>query len=150
MSAAMGTRTATDRKLADDARLLRAWRNWHRDELEAALVGPHGAVATRLVQLLRDLTLKSAPTLLEFIHAQDWKSIDHDTRFVLLHEVGTAITKLREQNNLVPFDDMPDDNRLNVFLTIRRAIVFPTPGVAPPGAKPGLINKTLSNQEHRA
>ena len=147
-SATMKTRTAADQKLADDARLLRAWRRWHREELEAALAGPHGAVATRLVQLLRDLTLKSAPVLLNFVHAQIWNGIEHDTRFTLLHEIDAAITRLRSRNGMLPFDDPPGDDSLNVFLTIR-TIVFPPPRGAPPGAQPGLIQQNTLNQEHR-
>jgi hypothetical protein len=73
---------------------------------------------------------------------------DADTRFVLLHEVGAAIVKLRQRNGMMPFDDPLDDDSLNVFLKIR-TIVFPRPRGAPPGAQPGLINETLSNQECR-
>jgi len=30
-----------NKKLADDARLMRAWRNWHAEQLTEALVGLH-------------------------------------------------------------------------------------------------------------
>jgi hypothetical protein len=138
-----------EEKLADDARLLRVWRRWHRDELEAAVAGPHGAVATRLVQLLRDLTLKSAPALLNFVDAQTWSDIDHNTRFILLHEIDAAVTVLRTRNGMLPFDDPPDDDRPNVFLKIR-TIMFAPPRVAPPGAQPGFIQQNTLNQECRA
>jgi len=36
-------------KLADDARLLRAWRKWHREEREQALAGSHCAMIERLM-----------------------------------------------------------------------------------------------------
>jgi hypothetical protein len=89
------TSTKPEKKLAEDARLLRAWRRWHEEELEAALAGPHGELGTQLVGILRGLNLQSAPALLEFVHAHDWEAIDRDTRLVMLHEISSAITKLR-------------------------------------------------------
>lgn len=131
----MRRQTAAEKKLADNAWLTRAWRRWHREELVNVLAGTHGEMARRLVQILRDLTLQSAPALLNFVRAQTWDTVDRDTRFILLHEIDAAINKLRSRNGMTPIDDPPDGNRLNVFLTIR-AIVLPT-HVAPSGANAG-------------
>jgi hypothetical protein len=120
----MRTQGKEEKKLADDARLLRAWRRWHREELEQAIAGPHGDLVAQFVQILRGLTLQSAPMLLKFVRTQDWRSIDSATRLILLHEVNTAITALRERNNMVPFDDTLDD-RLNVFNTIQAIMITP-------------------------
>jgi hypothetical protein len=42
-----------DKKLADDARLLRAWKKFHREEREAVLAGPHGSVLAELFRIGR-------------------------------------------------------------------------------------------------
>jgi hypothetical protein len=120
--AALIALAAAEKKLADDARLLRAWRNWHHEELEAALARPHGAVIGQLMQILHELTLQSAPVLLEFVRAQHWKAVDYDSRLTALHEVNTAIMELRERNGMPPFDDRLD-RRANVFQLIRAIIV---------------------------
>jgi hypothetical protein len=66
--------------------------------------------------------VRSVQQLLEFVRAQDWQRIDYDTRLIALHEVNTAITKLRERNGMPPFNDILD-GRANVFQTIRAIIV---------------------------
>jgi hypothetical protein len=43
-----------DKKLADDERLLCAWRAWHAEELTKALAGPHRHVLEPLMQLLKN------------------------------------------------------------------------------------------------
>ena len=45
-------RNGQQQKLVDDARLLRAWRKWHREERETALAGPHGTDGRALVFIL--------------------------------------------------------------------------------------------------
>lgn len=67
--------------------MLRAWRNWYREELEAALAGLHGAVIAELM----------------------------GTRLTVLHEVNSTITRLRERNGLAPIDDPLPSERENVF-----------------------------------
>src|SRR5262245_37734028 len=99
-----------EQDLADNAHLLRGWRQWHKEELEQAIAGPHGAMIERLVFILKALELKSAPLLLAYVRVVDWSAIDYATRLVVLHEINTAITHLRERNGLSPFDDgVPGD-----------------------------------------
>ena len=45
----------TEEKLADDARLLRAWKKWHAEERAAVLAGPHGSVLVELFRMLENL-----------------------------------------------------------------------------------------------
>src|SRR6266436_3544476 len=59
------------KELADNARLLRAWKKFHREELEEALAGPHGATIAELLTLLDRLELSSAAVLLNFIQCND-------------------------------------------------------------------------------
>jgi hypothetical protein len=112
-----------DKKLADDERLLRAWRNFHAEELAEALAGPHRHVLEPLMQLLETLDLHSSKALVAFIRAQEWSAIDAQTKFVVLHEINTAITKLRTRNGMAPIDDALWGERANVFQTIRLIIV---------------------------
>ena len=87
-------------KLADDARLLRAWKKFHRDECTTALVGPYGAVLGELFRMFANLQHVQPSQLAGYIRAIDWSEIDYPTRLVVLHEVNSAITKLREKSGL--------------------------------------------------
>jgi hypothetical protein len=52
-------KTEKEKKLADDARLLRAWRNWHAEELTEALNGPHHQIVEPLMEILKRLDPQS-------------------------------------------------------------------------------------------
>jgi hypothetical protein len=71
-------RSEKEQKLIDDARLMRAWRAWHADQLTEALAGVHAEVMRRLMAQLEDL--RSARELVAFITAQDWGVVDANTR----------------------------------------------------------------------
>jgi len=98
----MKRRTAEEQKLAD-YRLLRAWERWHRERLQQALEGIHRDVLERLQAELKNL--RSARELVDHIASQDWSIVDADTRLVALHEINTAITRLRERMGQEPIDD---------------------------------------------
>lgn len=123
-------------ELTVNAHLLRAWRKWHREQLEQALEGPHGAMVGRLMVVLKSLTEGSAPLLLAYIHGVDWSTVDHPTRLTALHEISTAIVKLRERNGLSPFDDGLPGERDNMFRVVRSILL--SAEAAPPGAHAGL------------
>jgi len=59
----MKRRTAAqaEKELRDKTQLLRAWKRFHREEREAVLVGPHGAVLSELFRC-RGEARRSAPT----------------------------------------------------------------------------------------
>jgi hypothetical protein len=105
------------KELIDSARLLRAWRKWHAEQLKDALAGMHGAVLERLMTQLKDL--RSARELVDFIAAQDWTAVDDDTRFTALHQTNNAITALRERNGLTPIDDPMPGQPENAFRIIK-------------------------------
>src|SRR6516165_8683614 len=92
-----------EHELADQARLTRAWRAWHFEQLEEALVGLHGGVLERLMAQLKEL--RTARELVNFISAQDCSVVDDDTRAIVLHQINRAITALRERQGLAPIDD---------------------------------------------
>jgi hypothetical protein len=128
------------KKLADDARLARAWRQWHAEELAEARNGPHGAIVAELTTVLDRLTSSSAPALLACFERPDWAAVSYDVRLTILHELNTAITCLREQQGLPPFDDGVPGERDNVFRRIKD-LMF----AAPPGAHPGLNQMEQAN-----
>jgi hypothetical protein len=112
--------TAKEKELADNAYLLRTWKRWHREQLEAALAGLHRDVMGRLMVKLKDL--RSARELVVAIEAEDWTAVDADTRLIALHQINSAITKLREKQNLAPIDDALPGEPLRAFQLIRNII----------------------------
>jgi hypothetical protein len=118
------------KQLAENSYLLRAWKRWHREQLEEALIGVHGDVLVQLMIQLKNL--REARGLLNFIEAQNWASIDAETRLVALHEISIAITRLRERNGLAPIDDPLPGQPESLFRRIKQTLF-----AAPPGAHPG-------------
>jgi hypothetical protein len=117
----MKKRNAQEQKLADDARLLRTWREWHREQLEEALAGVRRDVLERLMEQLKDL--RSARALVDFIAAQDWESVDADPRAIALFEINKAICAARERMNpKEPINDALPGQPLTAFLMIREII----------------------------
>ena len=134
----MPRRLSRDRQqeLADEARLHKSWRKWHREELEEAIAGLHGPMVERLMFILKELKLESAPLLIAYVRGINWATVDYSTRLIALHEINTAITRLRERNGMSPFDDGFPGDRLNVLQTVR-LILIPALGAAPSGANAG-------------
>jgi hypothetical protein len=108
------------KKLADDAYLLRAWHAWHREQLEETLAGVHRDVMHRLMAQLKDL--RSARELITSIETVDWNTIDADTRLIALHQINVAITRLRERSGQEPIDDALPGEPLRAFQLIREII----------------------------
>jgi len=80
-------KTKKEKELADNARLLRAWKKFHREELEEALAGIHRDVMGRLMTHLA--ALRSARDLVTFIEAQDWGAVDAHSRLVARTKLTT-------------------------------------------------------------
>jgi hypothetical protein len=122
----MKTRRTHQQELVDNARLLRAWHAWHREEFATALAGPHGATITELMTLLDRLKLNSAAALLAFIRRCDWNSVSYETQLTVLHQINDRITRMRERHGLPPFDDPLPGQPDNVFRIVR-SILTPSP-----------------------
>ena len=101
---------------------LRRWRAWHAEQLEAALAGPDGNVVCRITEILADLTPGRMPALLEIIRQTDWRLVRADARFVLLHEIDSAIIALRERQGRPPFDDALEGEEPTLFLLVRHML----------------------------
>jgi hypothetical protein len=115
-------RDATRKKLADDARLVRAWHRWHREQLEEALAGPHGVITMQVVTFLETMTPASANALLELMRSQSWEHVDANVRLVLLHEINAAVTRMRERMSQAPIDDPLPGQPETAFRMVRKII----------------------------
>lgn len=114
------TKAEEDKALAEHAYLLRAWKKFHAEELQQALEGVHASVMARLMAHLKDL--RSARELVATIEAEDWSAIDVNTRLIALHQINSAITKLREKQGLTQIDDALPGEPLRAFQLIRNII----------------------------
>jgi hypothetical protein len=119
--------TKEEKKLADDARLLRTWRAWHREQLAEALVGLHRDVLGRVMAQLKEL--KSARELVNAMAAEDWSVVDEDTRLIVLHQINEAIAKLRTKSGLEPIDDPLPGQPDNAYRLIKNLFTNPPPRV---------------------
>ena len=136
------TRLARDqqKKLADDAKLVRIWKQWHADELADAIAGAHGAIIAELMAQLDRLELSSAATLLAFMQRADWSSVSYATRLIALHEINQAVARLRECNGLPPIDDPLPGQPDNVFRRVKAALFPNSPASDRPA--PALSGQT--------
>src|SRR6516162_1540521 len=91
-----------EKELRDNARLLRAWKRFHREERDAVLAGLHGPVLSELFRMFKNLEHLQPAQLIGFVRSIDWISIDYDTKLVVVHEINSAITAFREKRGLEP------------------------------------------------
>src|SRR5262245_61850480 len=114
------------KKLADDAYLLRRWRAWHREEREAVCAGPHGATLAELFRMLANLQHVAPAQLIGLVQSIDWAAIDYSTRLVVLHEINHSIPTLRTKRGLDPIDDNLPGEPETPYRQLK-AILFPPP-----------------------
>src|SRR5262249_10294031 len=118
------------KELHDNARLLRWWKAWHREQLEQALDGMHGDIMRGLMAQLKDL--HSARALVDFISARDWSRVDANTRMIALHESNRGIAALRSKSGLEPISDPLPGERDNAYRIIKNLFnSFPQPRESP-------------------
>ena len=113
-------RTAEQKAIAKRDCMFQAWKHWRREQLDAALGGPHGGALQALIAFLK--TMKCGDALIEHVRAGDWKAADGDTRFLVLHLVNAAIVRLREERGLAPFDDALPSEPPTAFQIIRELL----------------------------
>ena len=112
-----------DKKLADDARLLRWWKAWHRKQRDEALA-KYPDLA-ELFRMFKNLEHLRPAQLIGFAQSIDWAAIDYNTKLVVVHELNNAITAFRTKQGLEPIDDGLPDEPDTPFRTIK-AILFPS------------------------
>jgi hypothetical protein len=124
-----------DKKLADDARLMKWWRTWHREQRNLVLAGPHGTVLGELYRAIKSLEHIQPVQLIGLARCIDWAAIDTNSKLVTLHELNDAITRFREKRDQEPIDDALPGEPLRVFQVIRGIVMnqFPaSAGESPP------------------
>jgi hypothetical protein len=109
-----------DKALAERDDMFQLWKHWHRERLDALLAGPHGPAARELIAFLRTMTLTDGAALVA--RARDWQHADAGSRFEILSLIDGAITAVREERNLVPFDDPLHGDQPSVFLVVREML----------------------------
>jgi hypothetical protein len=126
------------KRVIDDARLLRSWKKFHREEREAVLAGPHGSVLAELFRMLDHLECIQPSQLIGLARAIDWMAIPYDVKLTVLHWVNNSITKYRDKRGLEPIDDNLPGQPDTPFRTIK-AIIFAAspPARASTGTQPG-------------
>jgi hypothetical protein len=134
----MKYRTAKEKELRDNARLLRAWKKFHHEEREAVLTGPHGAVLSELFRMFKNLKHLQPSQLIGYVQSINWAMIDVSAKLTTLHELSIAITRYRERCGLEPISDPLPHEPDTPFRTIK-AILFPER--APTGAQPGMSTR---------
>ena len=85
--------------------MMAQWRAWHAEQLELALEGDSGVIVLRIIEIVHGLTPSKMPTLVRLIDEVDWRLVNADVRFVILHELNAAIAELCEREGRPPFDD---------------------------------------------
>jgi len=108
-----------DKELADNARLLRAWKRFHREERDVALSGPHAVTLAELFRMFSAIEHVTPAQLIGFIGTIDWSAIDYQTRLTVLHEVNAMIAKFREKRGLEPINDPLPGQPDNAFRIIK-------------------------------
>ena len=126
------SKTKKEKELADNARLLRAWKKFHREQREAVLAGPHGAVLSELFRMFANIQHVTPAQLIGFVQSINWADVDYAVRLTVLHEINNAITAFRVERDLEPIDDSLPNEPESPFRLIK-AILFP-PNGAPTGA----------------
>ena len=126
------SKTKKEKELADNARLLRAWKKFHREQREAVLAGPHGAVLSELFRMFANIQHVTPAQLIGFVQSINWADVNYAVRLTVLHVINNAITAFRVERDLEPIDDSLPNEPESPFRLIK-AILFP-PNGAPTGA----------------
>jgi hypothetical protein len=137
------------KKLENDARLLRAWKQFHREERETALLGPHGAVLNELFCMFKNLQHVQPSQLIGFVRAINWAEIDYNTKLAVVHEANSAIVAYREKRGLDPIDDGLPGAPETPFRTIHHIVLAHSPphGGRSPGTQSGSDQTAIRHQQ---
>jgi hypothetical protein len=136
------------KKLADDARLLRNWKKFHREEREAVLAGPHSAVLGELFRMFENLQHVQPAQLIGLVRSINWATIDYSARLVTVHELNASITKYREKHDLEPIDDSLPGQPDTPFRAIKAIVLTASPpSRAPAEAKLGSNTDTPIHED---
>jgi hypothetical protein len=115
-----------EKQIAEDNAQFRRYNRAKAAAYKTALAGPSSGLVKRLHDELKHLDIEQHPMiLLALINATDWCLIDQETRYTILSMIDDAITRLREQNGLPPFDDAIFDEEPTVFQICKAKLGMP-------------------------
>jgi hypothetical protein len=136
--------------MIEQAKLERRAHLISEEHLNELLEGPYGTEFQELIDCLAGLSFASGADLVHFIETLRWLAgIDSaSVRHEALHLIAGAITRLRERNGLVPFDDPLFEAPPNVFIRIRE-MLEPTEVLHDPGSDAGLCGGDAEGVEAR-
>jgi hypothetical protein len=83
-------------------------------------------VLAELLRAIDNLAHLKPSQLVGLVRTIDWATIDYDSRYVVLHELNAAITKLRERRGLPPIDDPLPEQPDNAYRIVK-AIMTSSP-----------------------
>jgi hypothetical protein len=112
-------------ELEDNAKLLRIWHAWHAEQLQQILAGPDGAAIAPVIEQLKALGPGKSQALIELVQRCDWSTVGADAKFVLLHELNTAISRVRRTLKLDPISDPLPGQPENLFRIIKTILGIP-------------------------
>jgi hypothetical protein len=116
------SKQARERELVDNARLLKWWKAWHREQRDEALAKhPHLA---ELFRIFDNLAHVQPAQLIGYAQSVDWSVIDYATKLTVVHEFNAAVTTFRVKRGLEPIDDSLPGEPETPFRTLK-AILFP-------------------------
>ena len=113
------------KKLADDARLMRWWKAWHRKQRDEALA-KYPDLA-ELFRMFKNLEHLRPAQLIGFAQSIVWAAIDYNTKLTVIHEINTAITAFRVKRGLEPIDDNLPGDPDTPFRTIKAIVLTASP-----------------------
>ncbi len=99
--------------------LMRLWKKWRIDLVNAELDGPYAPQLQALIDFLNKLELRNERQLLKLVRAGPWLTAHKDIRFLVLRLIDARLIKLREKQELPPFDDAIPGKPLTTFQIIR-------------------------------
>ena len=114
---------AVRKALAERDMLMRLWKRWRKEILTEALETKYGTALQKLVDFLKQLKFKEDVKLLPFIKSGPWLQAPKDIKFLVLTLISAQLVKLREQQELPPFDDPLPYQPLSPFLLIRNSFM---------------------------
>jgi hypothetical protein len=115
--------TPEEKKLRDQQKLHRQWKNWHKEKAQALLDGPYGKDVQGIKLFLDTMSLSSSAALVRLVNASAWmREAPADVRHEVLSMIDASIVRLREKNGMPPFDDALPHEPPTAFQQIREML----------------------------
>jgi hypothetical protein len=123
-------KTEKEKELADDARLMKWWKAWHREQRDEALAKHPSLI--ELFRMFANIQHVAPVQLVGFVQSINWADVYYAIRLTVLHEINNAITDFRVERDMEPIDDNLPGEPETPFRQLK-ALLFP-PNGAPTGA----------------